>query len=345
MKNVLGLGIETSCDETATAIVQNGKKVISNPIFSQIDIHKDYGGVVPEIASRAHLERLPYLIKNALAKVDQKIDYVAVSMRPGLVGSLLVGYNAALAIILEKNIPLIPIHHLKAHLYAITLSNQKVHYPFLGLLLSGGNSTMYEVESLTKMKIIGDTLDDACGEALDKAAQLLGLPYPGGPYIEKAADDFFRESLAKGMTEKDIEERNPFPEILKDQSKDELNFSFSGIKTALVYLLRDGQKQFGVSELSYHFQTRLIQLIVRNIKKAFLRYGMTTLILAGGVAANQTLRKSLRNITSKLKVRLIYPEVQYCTDNAAMVAGLGFLYFKNKKWPEMYAVSPSSELF
>ena len=169
---------------------------------------------------------------------------------------------------------------------------------------------------------------------MDKAAQLLGLPYPGGPYIEKAANNFFQESLSKGMIKEDIEKENPFPEILKDQPKDEFDFSFSGIKTALTYLLRNNKKQFSVPELSYHFQTRLIQLILRNTKKVLLRYDIANLILAGGVAANQTLRKALIREAVKLKVRLIYPEIQYCTNNAAMVASLGFLYFKNKDWPE-----------
>ena len=344
MADIFGLGIETSCDETSAAVVRNGSEVFSAPIFSQVALHKKYGGVVPEIASRAHLEKLPYLIQKTLKRI-QKIDYVAVTVQPGLIGSLLVGYNAALGFSLDKNIPLIPIHHLKAHLYAVLLSNKKINYPFLGLLLSGGNSAIYKCGSLNNMNIIGDTLDDACGEALDKAAQLLGLPYPGGPYIEKAADEFFKDELSKGILEKDVEKQNPFPEILKDQPKDDLNFSFSGIKTALNHLLKANKTEFTIPEIAHHFQTRLIQLILRNIRKACLKYDIRELILAGGVAANQTLRKALSKMASQLKIRLIYPEIQYCTDNAAMVACLGFLYFRRGSWPDIHRVSSSKDLF
>ena len=339
--DVVGLGVETSCDETAAALVKNGVDILENPVFSQVEQHKKFRGVVPEVASRVHLQKLPSMLKHILVRAEKPPDYIAVTVRPGLNGCLLMGYHAALGVSLKLGIPLIPIHHLEAHLYAVQLMGIEIEYPFIGLLISGGNSALYLVKKLGILKTLGDTQDDACGEALDKAAVSLGLPYPGGPQIEKKAREFYEKALKKGRSKKELDMDNPLPEILKNQKQKEFDFSFSGIKTALVYLL--AKKSHSADALAYYFQERVIQLLVRNTKKALLEYQALPLVAAGGVMANQTLRGALEKMSGQVGSRLITPPIRLCTDNAAMVASLGFNYFRRGAWPDVSETSPSKE--
>lgn len=329
MAEILGIGIESSCDETGVTLIKNGKEVIKNSLFSQIELHKEFGGVVPENASRAHLEKIPWLIQDTIDAVpsNASLQYIAVTARPGLVGSLLVGFNAALALGAHYNIPVIPVHHLEAHLYAVLPSGYGIPYPFLGLLLSGGNSALYHVTGLGQIEVIADTFDDAAGEALDKAASILGLPYPGGPHIEKAA------AIAEPGPDS-----NPLPRVLKDQKDHEFNFSFSGLKTALLYLTRS-EHSYTTEQLAFYFQQRVFEAIIRNTTKAAEHLGLDSVIAAGGVMANSTLRESLQLALSQIHTKLIVPEKKFCTDNAAMVAALGHEYFQTGRWPQPVNVS------
>ncbi|MDH5716562.1 MAG: tRNA (adenosine(37)-N6)-threonylcarbamoyltransferase complex transferase subunit TsaD [Spirochaetia bacterium] len=344
--DTFGIGIESSCDETGVALIKNGREIIANPLFSQINIHKEYGGVVPEKASRAHLEKIPYLLKEITDIIDKKnikISYIAVTARPGLAGSLLIGYNAAHALKLIYNKPVIPIHHLEAHLYAPLLENEKITYPFLGLLLSGGNSGLYYIKGISKIKVIGDTLDDACGEALDKAAALLKMPYPGGPHIEKNANEFIRKQ--KTLKKNTSAIKNPLPVILKNQPPDKFQFSFSGLKTALLYFLKDKPKNITTEEIAYYFQERVIEIVLRNVKNAIRKYKIPAVVAAGGVLANQTLKTALKELCEKENVKLIVPSPFLCTDNAAMVAAAGYLYFKAKNNLNIKSVSSKISFF
>jgi len=327
-EDIYGIGIETSCDETGIAIIKNGKDVIANPLFTQMDMHRLYGGVVPEMASRMHLEKFPLLLEEILNQHSEefhKASYVAVTVRPGLVGSLLVGYYLALGIKTVLGIPLIPVHHLEAHFYASILDRQEFTYPFLGLLLSGGNSSLYKVSGIGRLEILGDTMDDACGEAFDKAAAMLGLDYPGGPEIEKRAAQFVDECNRTGNA---TIQKNPLPVILKNQNRKECNFSFSGLKTALYYHLKNGNDH-NVNHLCWCFQERAFEIIERNIKNAMANTRIKTLVAAGGVISNSSLRNKITIITEKNGGIFVCPPPKYCTDNGAMIAALGYEYFKN----------------
>lgn len=325
--DIYGLGIESSCDETGIALLKNGNEVLSEPLYSQIDLHRLYGGVVPELASRAHMEKIPILLQEALSclPAQQKISYIAVTVQPGLLGSLLVGFNTAMAISLAQQIPVIPIHHLEAHLYAVQLHKQQIKYPALGLLLSGGNSVLYLIEDLKQLTVVGDTLDDAAGEALDKAASLLQLPYPGGPHIEQQALLYVKEMEQQGMDETILRKQNPLPQVLKSQSREEFNFSFSGMKTALFYLLQKYPHEYQSHQLAYFFQERVIEITVRNVRMAIKKYETTQLVGGGGVMANTMLRQ---RIQENIDIDFLFPSPKYCTDNAAMVASLGYNYFQ-----------------
>ena len=348
-KKIIGLGIETSCDETAAAIVRDGHEVLANPIYSQIPLHQKFGGIVPEISARAHLEKLPFILKHVLK--EHKPDYIAVTVRPGLIGSLLMGYNAALVVSHELGIPVIPIHHLEAHLYAVHLTDFEIKYPFLGLLVSGGNSAIYLVHDLGVFETLGDTKDDACGEALDKAAATLELPYPGGPHIERLANEFYEKEISSGKTKEKINGENPLPKILKDQARNDFDLSFSGIKTALMYLLKKDKKKYSKEALAYYFQARLIEVIVRNTRKALLehkskkKHKISSLVAAGGVMANQTLRNALNQMSQENGLEFACPPIEFCTDNAAMVASLGYFYYQRNSWPACTSVSSSRKFW
>jgi len=311
---VLGLGLESSCDETAAAVVRDGRSVLSNIISSQIDLHREYYGVVPEIASRAHLETINILIDRAMKEAGvgfRDLHYVAATNRPGLVGSLLIALQSAKVISYSLGIPLIGVSHLEAHLYAPFLLGREPAYPYIGLLVSGGNTVLYHVRGVGDMEVIGRTADDAAGEAFDKIAKYMDLGYPGGPVIEKLAHTAVRRTAI-------------FPKILPEPG--DLRFSYSGIKTAVINYLKHnpGADQ---ADVVYGFQERVLELLVRRAFAAARSRGIRSIVVAGGVAANGRLRDMLDE-EKRPDEEIIIPPPALCTDNAAMVAGIGYRYFE-----------------
>ncbi len=310
---VFGLGLESSCDETAASVVRDGRIILSNRIFSQIDLHREYYGVVPEIASRAHLEIINPLIEEALAEAGvtfRDLSYVAATNRPGLVGSLLIALQSAKVISYVMNIPLVAVNHLEAHLYAPFLEGRDPVYPFIGLLVSGGNTALFHVNGPGQMEFISGTADDAAGEAFDKVAKFLDIGYPGGPAVE---------SLALKAVEKKV----LFPKILTEPG--EMRFSYSGIKTAVVNYVR-ANPGCDPSEIVYSFQERALELLTRRLFAAARMRGVHTMVVAGGVAANGRLRAMLEQERMNDETILI-PSPLLCTDNGAMVAGIAYHYY------------------
>jgi len=314
--DIYGLGIETSCDETSMALVKNGCQIISMNIYSQIKEHSPFRGVVPEIASRSHLLKIQSVFNKVIADSGMnpgRISYAAVTNRPGLVGSLMIGGQFAKLFSLVYNIPLVCVDHVKAHLFAPVLEGYRPEYPFLGLMLSGGNSSIYKLDSFHEMEKISDTSDDALGEAFDKAASILSLSYPGGPSIEKKA----QECNDSG--------ESIFTPLLRDRPRDDMTFSFSGIKTAV---LRAHQKKNHPAVICRDFQNTVFELVERNLKKAAALTGIRRIVASGGVLANQTLRQRLDLLARTESLELIYPEKTIlCTDNGGMVAALGYEQF------------------
>jgi len=313
---MLVLGIETSCDETAVAIVENGTKIITNVVYSQIAIHRPYGGVVPEIASRKHIETILPLLEQALYQKNIKlseIDVIAVTQGPGLVGALLVGICIAKAIAFALNKPLVAINHLEAHLTAIFLEQTPL-FPFIGLVVSGGHTNLYLVNHFLEIKQLGQTLDDAAGEAFDKVAHMLGLPYPGGISIEKRA--------------KEGSPNIKFPRPLLN--KNNYHFSFSGLKTAVANYLRH-HPSFCKADVAASFQQAVVDTLVTKAMQAVKAFCIPRLVVAGGVAANGCLREKLLAAGQREKVNIYFPSPTLCTDNAAMVAALGYHHFKAHK--------------
>ncbi len=310
---IIGLGLESSCDETSASIVSEGSVILSNMINSQIELHSDFSGVVPEIASRAHLENINGLIASALDEAGvcfSDLDYVAATNRPGLIGSLLIALQSAKALSFTLGIPLIAINHLEAHLYAPFLEGRNIEYPFIGLLISGGNTALYRVDAPGEMKLIGKTVDDAVGEAYDKVSKFLGLGYPGGPVIEKIA----RQAVKRKIF---------FPKILT--APEDRRFSYSGIKTAVINHIKSNPGD-DIPEIVYSFQERALELLARRLFAAAREEGIKKMVVAGGVAANGRLRELL-NTEKKRDEEIIIPSPLLCTDNAAMIAGMGYQYF------------------
>jgi len=310
------LAIESSCDETSVSIVENGKTEICTIVNSQIDIHSNYGGVVPEIASRKHVENITIVIDNCLKKSGytmDMIDMIAVTYGPGLIGSLLIGVEAAksLAFIYKK--PLIPVHHIKGHIYASNLSND-LKFPLIALVVSGGHSELVYMKSDYLFEKIGGTLDDAVGEAYDKVARVCKLDYPGGPVIDKLS-----------LLGKDTYNL-PIP--LDDDS---FNFSFSGLKSAVINLVNN-EKQRGneirINDLCCSFQNRAVHILVKKTIKAAKKYKVSNIVLAGGVAANKQLRKTLFEKCDLYNYNLFIPKIEHCTDNAAMIGAAAFAAYK-----------------
>lgn len=303
------LGIESSCDETSAAVVKNGREVLSNIISSQIDIHKLYGGVVPEIASRKHLEVINNVTKEAVNTAGisfEEIDAVGVTYAPGLVGALLVGVSASKALAYALNKPLIPVHHIRAHICANYIEHPDLKPPFMCLVTSGGHSHIIYVKNYTEFEIIGQTRDDAAGEAFDKVARVLGLGYPGGPKIDR---------LAKSGNEDAVK----FKKV--SFGDDNYDFSFSGIKTGVinyVHTLEQKGESICAADIAASFQKSVVEVLIDNLLKAADKYNVDTLALAGGVASNSRLRYELE--TRKEKRKIYYPSPIYCTDNGAMVA-------------------------
>jgi N6-L-threonylcarbamoyladenine synthase len=322
------LGIETSCDETAAAVVADGRQVRSSVVASQTKLHEKYGGVVPEIASRAHIEQIYAVITEAMEQAGvcrDDIDGVAVANQPGLTIALVVGVTAAktLSFVWEK--PLIAINHLHAHLQSAMLAEERLELPAVALIVSGGHTCLYDCESALELELMGRTIDDAVGEAFDKVASILGLPYPGGPSIEKAA----AEGNPKAID---------FPRSMLGRSS--LDFSFSGIKTAVLYHCR-GQDMKGqnrvasmsrqeIADIAASFQEAVIDVLLKKTERALKRVGARTVLLGGGVAANSALRERLGRMCEGTKParRLLVAPKQYCTDNAVMVASLGYYKYR-----------------
>lgn len=334
-----GLGIESSCDETSIAIVEDGKNLISLKIHSQIENHAPYRGVVPELASRAHLEKINPLLDMALEEAGlgiQDVSYVSVTTHPGLLGSLMIGASLARCIALVHQLPIVPVNHLEAHLAVLALEGNLPPFPALGVLLSGGNSSIYIYHDYGKLELIGDTMDDALGEAFDKVSSLLNLPYPGGPYIEKEAEGY----------NANLSHQSLFPKLLKDTGPDEILFSFSGLKTAVMYHVKGNQEDLNVSRICYDFQNSAFELVLRNVKKAILKTGITNVIFAGGVLANGTLRQRIDESSKREKWSSFYPKKKiYCTDNGAMVACLGYYLWKaGETAPLDFRVSPKRNM-
>ncbi len=312
------LAIESSCDETSVAISSQGRKILSNVISTQIDIHKLYGGVVPEIASRKHTEAIDAVLEKSLEESGlslDDIDAVAVTAGPGLVGALLVGvsYAKGLAYALKK--PLVPVHHIEGHICANYIAHKDLEPPFVCLVASGGHSHIVYVKDYGEFEIMGRTRDDAAGEAFDKIARVLGLGYPGGPLIEKTAEKGNAEALK-------------FPQV---QFKDSLDFSFSGVKTSVMnYIHRAEQKNEPVckEDVAASFQKAVVNILVKNTVKAAIFRKTDKICLAGGVAANTALRKNLDAESKKYKISTYYPPLVLCTDNAAMIACGGYYEYK-----------------
>lgn len=314
---MLLLGIETSCDETAAAVVEDGERILSNIVLSQIPLHREFFGVVPEVASRAHSFWLLPVVKTALRRAritPSDLDAVAVTQGPGLIGALLVGLTAAKTLSATLDIPLVAVDHLQAHIYSAFMSRD-VSTPAVGLVVSGGHTSLYRVTSPVEVELIGRTVDDAAGEAFDKVARMLGLSYPGGPSIQKAAEGGDGEAIR-------------FPRsMLGDES---LDFSFSGIKTAVLYHLR-GQDARGpvrvgenVADVAASFQEAVVDVLVGKCTRALEFTSTRSLMVTGGVAANKRLRRRLEEVAEKRRIGLFLPHPSLCTDNAAMVAGLGY---------------------
>lgn len=320
MKNgsVIGLGLESSCDETAAAVLFDGRHLRSNIIASQIEIHREYDGVVPEIASRAHLEKINQIIDTALKEADitfDDIDYVAATARPGLVGSLLIALQSAKAISFVKKIPLVAVNHLEAHLSAAFIEHEELDFPYVGLLVSGGNTALYHVTGPGEMNLLGRSTDDSIGEAYDKVSKFLNLGYPGGPVIDRLAG----EATVK---------KNLFPRMLV--KTEGYNFSYSGLKTAVINHLKENPGA-DVREVAWAFQESALELLVRRLFAAADEFGAETLVIAGGVAANSRLRALMKEKAGE-KRRIVIPSPVLCTDNAAMVACAGYFYHKRGEY-------------
>lgn len=311
------MGIETSCDETSIAIVKNGREILSNVVASQIESHKRFGGVVPEIASRHHVEQVTLVLEEALAQanVDIKdLDAIAVTEGPGLVGALLIGVNAAKALAFANGIPLIGVHHIAGHIYANRLVTE-MNFPLLSLVVSGGHTELVYMKEHGHFEVIGETRDDAAGEAYDKVARTLHLPYPGGPHIDRLAHE--------GKATIDLPRA-----WLEEGSYD---FSFSGLKSAVINVVHNAQQrgeEIIPEELAASFQESVIDVLVTKTQRAVKEYRVKQVLLAGGVAANKGLREKLSTEFADSDVEIVIPPLSLCTDNAAMIAAAGSVFYE-----------------
>ncbi len=335
VKSINILGIETSCDETAAAVVADGKIIKSSVVASQTKLHEKYGGVVPEIASRAHIEQIYPVISEAIEQAEvskDDIDAIAVANQPGLTISLIIGVTAAKTLALMWEKPLIAINHLHAHLQSAVLGEKDLQLPAVALIVSGGHTSLYDYRSPLEPELLGSTIDDAAGEAFDKVANILRLPYPGGPSIEKAAEKGNPKAIQ-------------FPRSLL--GPDSLDFSFSGIKTAVLYYCRGqdmkGEDKVGsmskqeIADIAASFQTAVVDVLIKKTERAAERIGAKTVLLGGGVAANNELRTRLQTMceTAVPPKKLLVAPKQYCTDNAVMVASLAYYKYKAKLFADL----------
>lgn len=331
MKDIYIFAIESSCDETSASIIKNGCEDIATVISTQIDTHKNYGGVVPEIASRMHINNISIVIEECLNKANMKMeqmDAIAVTYGPGLVGSLLVGLEAAKALSIIYNKPLIPVHHIAGHIYANNLC-KKMIFPLIALVISGGHTELVYMEKDYSFKKIGGTLDDAIGEAYDKVARVIGVGYPGGPMLDKMAhygNDTYN-----------------LPIPLDDDS---YNFSFSGIKSAVMNIVNN-EKQKGndiiKEDLATSFQNRAVKIIVKKTMRALKEYNVNNLIVAGGVSANLKIRETLKKECENNNINLSIPDFKYCTDNASMIGAAAYPLYINNKFSDIDINAKASE--
>ncbi len=326
------LAIETSCDDTCAAVLEpDGRRALSNVVHTQTE-HARYGGVVPEVASRAHLERLDGVVEKALSDAGtdlEQITSVAVTVRPGLIGALLVGVAAAKGLAYACRLPLVPVNHLEGHVAAAYLADPRLEPPFVALIASGGHTALYSVDEPHKMRLLGETLDDAAGEALDKGARMLGLGFPGGPALSKAA--------AGGDPA-----RYDFPVALKERNN--LDFSFSGLKTSLLYKLRaldENQMREELPHLAASYEAAVVEALDRKLLRAADLNEASAMVVAGGVAANARLRERLRKECEELGVKLVIPAPELCTDNAAMI-GAAAPYSKAASFPDYLGLNARS---
>ena len=310
------LGIESSCDECAAAVVRDGREILSNVIYSQVSEHRPFGGVVPEIASRRHIETISTVIEEALRKAGldlDGIDGIGVTSGPGLIGSVLIGLNAAKAIAYARDLPLVGMNHLEGHLTAIFLADEEVDFPYIGLIASGGHTSLYTTRGFSRYELLGQTRDDAAGEAFDKVAKLLQLPYPGGVAIDEAARRGDRTAVA-------------FPRAMMKRSAD-WDFSFSGLKTAVYYHVQEigeAAALSAVADLAASFQEAVVDVLVLKTVGAARQLGIDRIVLSGGVAANSRLRSRMVEEGSRHGIRVFLPPPVLCTDNAAMIAAAAF---------------------
>lgn len=331
MKDTYILGIESSCDETSCSIVKNGRIDIGTSISTQISIHKNYGGVVPEIASREHVKNITFVIEECLEKAQMKIediDAIAITYGPGLIGSLLIGLEAAKTLSFIYNKPLIPVHHIAGHIYANSLEKE-MKFPLLALVVSGGHTELVLMKDHYKFEKLGGTLDDAIGECYDKVARVLGLEYPGGPKVDKLAH------MGKPTY------KLPIP-----MNDDSYNFSFSGLKSAVINLnhnLEQRNEQLNKEDLATSFQNVAITEIINKTRKAIKEKNIKTLIVAGGVAANQGLREEVTKLGKELDVDVTIPSMKYCTDNATMIAAAGYYAYKDGRIADLTLNSKSND--
>lgn len=331
MKDIYILGIESSCDETSASIVKNGTEEIATVISSQIDIHKNYGGVVPEIASRHHVKNITIVLEECLEKANMTIDDVdaiAITYGPGLIGSLLIGLEAAKTLSFIYNKPLIPVHHITGHIYANSLVKE-LKFPLLAVVVSGGHTEIIEMKKHYSFEKLGGTLDDAIGECYDKVARVIGLEYPGGPKLDKLA--------------KEGKDTYKLPIPLQDDS---YNFSFSGLKSAVINLAHNEEQrgeELRKSDLAASFQKVAVESIVSKVKKAIEEKNIKNVIVAGGVAANNGLREAMQKMTEELGVELSIPPMKYCTDNGTMIAAAGYYAYLDGRRADLTLNSKSQD--
>lgn len=322
-KNIKILAIETSCDETAASVIENGNQVLSNVVQSQIESHKRFGGVVPEVASRHHVEMITRVIEEALKNANltaKELDAVAVTYGPGLIGALLVGVNAAKAFAFAHNLPLIPVHHIAGHIYANQLEH-KIKFPLISLIVSGGHTELIKMKDHLNFEVIGETLDDAVGEAYDKVARVIGLPYPGGPEIDRLS--------------KEGNDTYNFPRALQDDS---YNFSFSGLKSHVINKLHNEKQkniEINKADVARSFQESVVDVLTTKTMRALKDENIETLIVAGGVAANSALRERFETLTKENNIELYIPSLKYCTDNAAMIGAVAYEQFKRRDFADL----------
>jgi len=327
------LGIETSCDETCAAVVSDGRRVLSSVVATQVEIHRKYGGVVPEIASRAHIEALVPVVAEALQEAGtaaDAIDAVAVVHRPGLIGSLLLGLAAAKTLAWLRGVPLVGVNHIESHIYAACLERDALPFPCVSLIVSGGHTSLYRSEGPADHRLLGATTDDAAGEAFDKVASLLGLEYPGGPSVDRAAERGNPKAV-------------PFPRSWL--GPDSFDFSFSGLKTAVLYHVRgkgaEAKRRATLlapeetADVAASFQEAVVDVLVTKTLRAAEASGVDRVIVGGGVAANRRLRARLQEEAGRAGLEVLLPPMRFCTDNAAMVAGLAYHYARAGRFADL----------